>query len=691
MHQIDNPSHQTVNFFRNYNRVVGTAFLAIVLLTLGFFLHQINEKRKEELVSIQGHVQRHSLFIEFILRSSLDYLETLRSAARGHYAQAPQVDTTKSAHTSALARLLRQRGNATEFDLNELPDRDLGGNLTGLGSLTGRAPAFYQDIEMALALNQTFLSITFNLPNAAEASFVSVENFSALSPWYDSSKRKFSKDLYARPIWKMGTPENNPNREKYWGPVHFGGNEVGLLVPVGAPVYQQDDFRGVVSIETSLDYLNRINAEFGYKLGSVMLVDARGDVLAHSSLADKVLDLQVTPSLQEMLPQELIAAQLQLQSLAENVPTEIAGHVLIRHSFVSAPWHLIYIVPANDIWLKLIQERGAAMLAMLFGLTALIVVMYSITAREFVVPATKLVQHLAAESQFKPAPVPFVPFAWQPWFETISRAFRESLQLMSIRQELDIAANMQQAMLPHHWPNHPDFALWGSMRSAKEVGGDFYDHFPISGGKTGFLVADVSGKGVPAALFGMVSKTLLRDTATQKGIDPGFAMAKVNDVLCQDNDSCMFVTVFYAVLDPAQGRLSYVNAGHPPPLLVHVDGTSEFLPLTDGVALGVFEGVTYEQNSIALQKGDCLVVYTDGVSEAFNLKDEEFTQQRLVPLFAQAVAADVQDAVLRVTQAVDTFAGGAAQSDDMTCLAMMYQAVPVVEQAQSPSSCEARS
>ncbi len=672
MQSITQAPPQTVNFFRNYNRLVGAAFVAIVLLTLGFFLHQINEKRKEELLSIQGHVQRHSLFIEFILRSSLDYLETLRSAARGHYAQQHAIEGAQSDHASPLARLLRQRGQG--FDLNDLPDRDLGGNLTGLGALTGRTHAFYQDLDMALGLNQTFVSITFNLPNAAEAAFVSVENFSIVSPWQESSKRAFSSDIYARPIWTMGLPANNPNREKYWGPVHYAGKEAGMLVPVGAPVYQQEVFRGVVMIETSLDYLNRINAEFGYALGSALLVDARGEVLAHSSLADKVLELQTTPSLQSMLPVGLKTQQL--LSMSDNTPTELAGHVLIKTRFVSAPWHLIYIVPANDIWLKLVQERGTAMLAMLLGLTALIIVVYTVTAREFVVPATKLVQHLAAESRFKPVPVPLVPFAWQPWFETISKAFRESLQLMSIRQELDIAANMQQAMLPHHWPQHSDFALWGSMRSAKEVGGDFYDHFPISGGKTGFLVADVSGKGVPAALFGMVSKTLLRDTATRKGIEAGVAMAEVNDVLCQDNDSCMFVTVFYAVLDPAQGRLAYVNAGHPPPLLVHADGSSEFLPLTDGVALGVFDGVTYQQNSIALLAGDCLVVYTDGVSEAFNRDDEEFTQQRLVPLFAQAVATDVQEAVERVTHAVDAFADGAAQSDDMTCVALLIRATP---------------
>lgn len=676
MSDRDNKPQATVNFFRNYNRVIGAAFLAIVLLTLGFFLHQITEKRQEELVTIQGHVERHSQFIEFVLRSSLDYLESLRTAAHSHYREQSQraapVAKLDGANRNGASSLLRQDPSASTFNLDALADRDSGGNLTGVGPLQGRSRAFYLDVEMALGLNQTFHSITFNLPNAAEASFTSVEDFDITSPWQDSSKRRFSRARYERPIWRMGTPENNPNREKYWAPVHFGGKDTGLLVPVGVPVYNKNEFRGVVAIETSLDYLNRVNADFGYKLGTVMLVDAQGVVLAHPSLARMALDLQSTKTLAEFLPAAVLAERPQLRDLPDNQPVEIAGHVLIKHSFVSAPWTLVYSVPTQTLWYKLLQERGGAMLAMFLGLTTLIIVMYTVTAREFVVPATKLVQHLAAESQFQPVPVPKVPFPWKPWFDTISKAFRESLQLMSLRQELDIAANMQQAILPRHWPSHGDFLLWGSMRSAKEVGGDFYDHFPLEGGKTGIVVADVSGKGVPAALFGMVSKTLLRATATQKAIEPGSVIESVNDVLCQDNESCMFVTVFYAVLDPARGQLSYVNAGHPPPLLVHSDGSTEFLSLTGGIALGVADGMVFEQQSIQLDAGDYLVIYTDGVTEAFNPGNEEFTEARLPPLFGQQGAADVQDAVHRVIRAVDAFAAGAPQSDDITCVALLY-------------------
>ena len=300
------------------------------------------------------------------------------------------------------------------------------------------------------------------------------------------------------------------------------------------------------------------------------------------------------------------------------------------------------------------------------------VITYLVTSREFISPASKLVEHIAAESRFIPAPIPAVPGAWKPWFETISQAFRESLQLVGIRQELDIAAKMQFSILPQHWPEHQDYSLWGMMRSAKEIGGDFYDYFPLEGGKLGIVVADVSGKGVPAALFGMVSKTLIRVIATRIKGEPGKTIEEANDILCEDNDACNFVTTFYAVFDPRDGSFVYVNGGHPPPLLVHADGGTEFLPMTGGCALGVMDGIPFAQKPITLKPGDYILMYTDGVTEAFSPDDEEFTQGRLPPLFTDAYPENVHTAVATVVSAVDAHANGAPQSDDITCVALRY-------------------
>ncbi len=676
MNDAETSQASSVDFFRNFNRVVGAAYLAIVLLTLGFFLHQINEKRKEETVAIAGHVARHAQFIEFVLRSSVDSVESLRMAARGFYAATQRFQDTEPA-TEVMLRppllfKLRENDDGSGFHLDDLPDRDSGGNLTGDGSLWGRDPAFYRDVAMALSLNVTFQTLAFNLPGAVDASFLSKDNFAIRSPWQESAKQRFYPDFYNQPVWKMGVPASNPNREKYWSSAYFGGKEKGVLVTAAAPVYAADSFRGVIMIDTSLDYLNRVNSDFGYKLGTAFLVDAYGAVLAHPDMLTDGLDTKETRSIASVLPAALSGDSTQLTALASNAPTELGGHLVIRHTFVSAPWSLYFVVSERDIWLKLLWERGGAMLSMFLGLTALMVVTYLVTTRDFVSPASKLVQHLALESQFKAPPLPVVPAAWIPWFQSISKAFRESLQLLSIRQELDIAAKMQQAILPRHWPEHPNFSLWGSMRSAKEVGGDFYDHFELPGEKTGIVIADVSGKGVPAALFGMVSKTLLRSTATQAEREPSTVVEMVNDALCMDNDTCMFVTVLLATLDMRTGELYFVNAGHPPPLLIHADGQTEFLPSTGGMALGIAEGLPFDHRQIQLKPGDQLVFYTDGVTEALNPQNDEFTQERLPPLLGRADQSNVKETVHKIIEAVDAFAEGAPQSDDITCLALYF-------------------
>lgn len=659
------------DFFGNYNRIIGAAYLAILALTFGFFLYQLQQNLEDEIEAVRGHVLRHGQLIEIALRKRVDMVDALRIAATDYYAG------TDATTMPRLFSKLRQQ--ATGFDLDEVPERDSTGNLVGPGSLKGRPAPFYRDVGMALSLNSMFQTISFNLPTSAETRFVSVENFSHAYPWLESSKRPFSQSIYETPTWQMGTPRNNPDQHKYWAPVFYGGIEVGLLAPVAAPIYDAnsesgtDSFRGVVSIDTTLDYFNRLNADFGYKLGVAFLVDTHNQVVAHPEWYADMLAIKATRPLAEAMPRNLhmMHTVAQLQTISADVAHEINGYLVFRHPFIAAPWQLVYLVPQKTLWLALLADRAPMMLLVFVGLTLLMVVTYRVTSREFISPAAKLVAHIAAESDFTPTPIPAVPSAWRPWFESISKAFKESLQLASIRQELDIAARMQHAILPRTWPQRKEFALWGSMRSAKEVGGDFYDHFPLEEGRIGIVVADVSDKGVPAALFGMVSKTLIRSTAMQGG-EPAVTVEAANNILCEDNDACMFVTTLYAVFDPAKATFTYVNAGHLPPLLMHADGAYEFLPATGGAALGVVDGISFRQESIMLKAGDMVIIYTDGVTESFNEQGEEFTMMRLPLVFAKHPPENVGTAVERVISAVDAHAGTAPQSDDITCLALQY-------------------
>ena len=207
------------------------------------------------------------------------------------------------------------------------------------------------------------------------------------------------------------------------------------------------------------------------------------------------------------------------------------------------------------------------------------------------------------------------------------------------------------------------------MAPARNVGGDFFDVIGLENGRMGLAVADVSDKGVPAALFMMSSRTLLKGAAIGRGA-PGDVLSEVNDLLTEDNETIMFVTLLYAVYDPASGELEYANGGHTNPLLVHADGSSEELPLTGGVALGVMPGLEYRQDACSLANGDTLILYTDGVSEAMNSEGEEFGVERLRRIFADQPPTSAQTANEAILEAVADFAGDSAQSDDVTCLVL---------------------
>ena len=242
-------------------------------------------------------------------------------------------------------------------------------------------------------------------------------------------------------------------------------------------------------------------------------------------------------------------------------------------------------------------------------------------------------------------------------------------KLTVLQNELDIASSMQQSLLPSKFPEGETFQVFGRMEPARNVGGDFFDILNREQQRLGVVVADVSDKGVPAALFMMSSRTLIRAMSIGSAT-PGEVLASVNELLLEDNDTTMFVTLFYAVYDPEGGTFTYANGGHNPPLLLHPDGTSEELPLTGGIALGLVPDFEYEERTLVLMPGDALILYTDGVTEAMNEDQEEFGVPRLIKVFQVDPPSDAEDTTGRVFEAVHDFAGDADQSDDITCLVL---------------------
>ncbi|MBD3177474.1 MAG: SpoIIE family protein phosphatase [Armatimonadia bacterium] len=244
----------------------------------------------------------------------------------------------------------------------------------------------------------------------------------------------------------------------------------------------------------------------------------------------------------------------------------------------------------------------------------------------------------------------------------------------SIKQELEIAKHIQESIVPAEFPAFPnrgEFDLFGSMVPAREVGGDFYDFFLIDDNRLGLVIADVADKGVPAALFMAVSRTLMRATALMD-VPPGPCLTQVNDLLSRENNNAMFVTLFYAVLDLTTGEVTYSDGGHNPPGILRGDGTAELLDKQGGVAVGWLQGAEYSQTTFRLERGDTLFLYTDGVTEAKNPSHDLFGEPRLLASLGEADRDSAQSVVDRVIADVHAHAAGEPQSDDITILATRY-------------------
>ena len=258
-----------------------------------------------------------------------------------------------------------------------------------------------------------------------------------------------------------------------------------------------------------------------------------------------------------------------------------------------------------------------------------------------------------------------------------NQSLREALAaknaFIALQKELDIAARVQLSLLPDTMPLTEQAEMTGIMRPAKEVGGDFYDYFHLDDHRIGVVVADVSGKGVPAGLFMVMTRTLMRATAVRYVDAPGRVLASVNDFLEQNNSEELFVTLFYGVLDDRTGEFVYANGGHNPPILVDRNGANP-LAMTGGVALGMFDGLDYDDSRVDMEPGARLVLFSDGVTEAFNDSDEAFGDDRLLDA-TRALSPDQspEQDVTDIVSAVDEFAGEAPQFDDITCVVLVYK------------------
>jgi sigma-B regulation protein RsbU (phosphoserine phosphatase) len=265
--------------------------------------------------------------------------------------------------------------------------------------------------------------------------------------------------------------------------------------------------------------------------------------------------------------------------------------------------------------------------------------------------------------------------------EAISAAIRKLTEATAAREriegELSAAREIQMSMLPKIFPAFPhrtEFDIHAFIEPAKEVGGDFYDFFFIDDNHFCFVIGDVSGKGIPASLFMVITKTLHKASASLD-INPGLMLTRVNSELSQNNENCMFVTMFCGILNTQTGEVCYANGGHNPPLLISgQSGEVVYLNPEPGMLVGAFEDTDFKSGRFLLVPGDIIFLYTDGVTEAMNMEEGFFSSEKLKDVLSamekdnpvRGIVSDVMDEVI-------LFANGAPQSDDITMMGLEFK------------------
>ncbi|MDR5745964.1 SpoIIE family protein phosphatase [Caballeronia sp. LZ029] len=660
-------SDLTAALFARYNRVMRIAFVGVLIVACALVYLQYTMTLAAQTSSVSQRMQEQAIALDALVRSSTDAVNSMRIQGETWLRLHP-----RGAADSPLLAALRPGKETDSIQLDALPapwTAADAGNLTGL--VGARTPALDRELEMALSLNGTFKTIMANLPGATWVYYTSARRFINIYPWVASKDFFYADSLKQKEFFTEVQTAADPDHAVVWTPVYVDEAGKGVMVTASAGVFDAGQFRGSVSLDLTLGWLNQFVRTWPPGLGRMFIVNDRGQLLADPELVRD--GAQQVRSAEEAFPPSL---RSDLQSVLNDADGRLSirdGYYIEAVGIRHAPFRLVLLLPRWNLQRVALETGVPSVLVLVLSLTLMLMIASRMTYRDAIVPAQKLVRYIQDEDRGSVKSIPDIPQAWRPWFLTIQNVFNAHTKLVSIQQELDVARRMQQSIVPTRFPSRPDLQMFARMIPAREVGGDFYDYFWLSDQKIGMVIADVSGKGVPAALFMAVARTLLRAIAPSAA-SPGACLALANDLLAQDNEATMFVTLFYGILDTATGELEYANGGHNPPYLIGPDGEVSQLPGTGGMALGVIEGTPFKEGRAHLEAGSTLLLYTDGVTEAFNPADEEYGELRLARHLAGSNGADVEVLLKRLFDSVSQFADGAPQSDDITCLAVHYGA-----------------
>ena len=484
-------------------------------------------------------------------------------------------------------------------------------------------------------------------------------------------------------------------RKEWSEPYMDGGDGAMLMSSCSFPFFEQRGdsrrFRGIVVADVSLDWLTETVASIKVlKTGYSVLLSRNGTLLTHPSkemimneTIFSIAESQDNPTLRD-IGRKMVRGE---SGFTPHTGTNGVKSWMYYAPVASTGWTLAVVFPEAELFAEV---RSLTIRIALMGMAGILFLAMAVAliARSITAPLHALANATAAISAGDfDAVLPSVRSQDEVGkltqaFVTMNSALKEYIRNLTettaakerIQSELKVATDIQTSLLPRifpAFPGRPEFDIYASMDPAKEVGGDFYDFFFIDQNNLCFLIADVAGKGVPAALYMMVAKTLLKSEGQRLG-EPDQILSYVNNVLAADNDSCMFATVFCAILDIETGEVRYANAGHNPPLVVDSSGI-HYLHLKPGFVLGPMTDMEYEAERLTLIPGDTLFLYTDGVTEATNWEDDLYGEPELLQALQRAPKEDLAAMVHYIRAEVTRHANGAPQSDDVTMVAVKYR------------------
>lgn len=504
----------------------------------------------------------------------------------------------------------------------------------------------------------------------------------------DARYRYYQEDWYQVPA-KL--------ERAHWSEPYYG--EVGetIMTTYSVPFYRMVNghriFAGIAALDITLDHLTRVIMHTAVlETGYAFIMSRNGLLLAHYN-EDYIMHESMFS----------IAEELNLPGLRETGRSMIRGeryfgdYVLTRNGkeltiyYTPLPvnqWTVAVVYPNEEMFATLHQMSTLMILLVILGLTLLAITIYQVVSRQ-IRPLTRFAESTreVAQGNFE-TELPFdaTNIEMKELYDSFCHMQKELVHYIddlkkttaakeAIESQLRIARDIQLSMVPRSFPAFPDLPqidLYATLKSAREVGGDLYNFFMIDNDHMGFTIGDVSDKGVPAALFMAMTNTLVKSNALS-GMSPAEVLKKTNYELCQDNEQCMFVTLFFGILDIRTGDVRFANAGHNPFILVIGQQKAFYKKMAAGMVLGAFEESEYVNETMKLEPNQTMFVYTDGVTEAMDRSQNQFGEDKLLEIISEFGYLPTTELIQKTMEEIAAFVKGHEQSDDITLLALRYK------------------